>query len=71
MLWCYAGTISVQELEQVLASVGGSDPKEIKDILEKVDKNKDGQIDYEEFVEMMTPPAAEPVRTRKNPAIKF
>lgn len=59
------------ELDQVLASVAGADPKEIKDILEKVDTNKDGMIDYEEFVEMMTPSTTEPVRTRKNPAIKF
>ena len=61
----------MDELAQVLNSVGGADPKEIKDILEKVDKNNDGSIDYEEFVEMMKPTADAPVRQRKNPTIKF
>jgi EF hand len=35
-----------------------------------VDKNKDGSIDYEEFVEMMKPTTDGPIR-RRNPNIKF
>jgi Ca2+-binding EF-hand superfamily protein len=66
-----AGTITVDELEKVLGAVGGTDPKEIKAILDKVDKNKDGSIDYEEFAEMMKPASDDPVRMRKEVAIKF
>jgi Ca2+-binding EF-hand superfamily protein len=50
--------------------VDGTDSVEISAILQKVDKDKSGTIDYEEFVAMMQPSTDEPVRRRK-PVIKF
>ena len=67
----HAGTITVDELIKVLEKVGGTDTAELREILTKVDKNKDGSIDYAEFVEMMAPPSDGPVRRRDAPAIKF
>lgn len=45
-----SGYITMDELEAALKELGMDD---IKDILEKVDTDGDGQIDYEEFVNMM------------------
>lgn len=52
-----SGTISKQELHQALRTsfAGSVDSEvEIERILHEVDKNGDGQIDYNEFVELMT-----------------
>jgi Ca2+-binding EF-hand superfamily protein len=65
-----AGTITLAELEKALGKVDGSETVEIRAILQKVDKDNSGAIDYEEFVEMMQPMTDEPVRRRK-PVIKF
>ena len=67
-----AGTITVDELRKVLERLGGTSPEEVEEILAKVDKNNDGSIDYEEFVEMMKPASTSgPVRRRHDNAIKF
>ncbi|CAD6221456.1 unnamed protein product [Miscanthus lutarioriparius] len=48
-----SGYITRDELEQAMAEYGISDEASIKEVLDEVDKDKDGRIDYEEFVEMM------------------
>uniref|UniRef100_A0A0E0KTV1 non-specific serine/threonine protein kinase n=1 Tax=Oryza punctata TaxID=4537 RepID=A0A0E0KTV1_ORYPU len=48
-----SGYITIDELEQAMAEYGMSDEANIKQVLDEVDKDKDGRIDYEEFVEMM------------------
>lgn len=48
-----SGYITRDELEQAMAEYGMSDEANIKEVLDEVDKDKDGRIDYEEFVEMM------------------
>lgn len=66
-----AGHITPDELRQALDRAGGYSPEEVQDILKKVDKDKDGSIDYEEFVAMMVPKQSDdPVRRRKK-TIKF
>jgi calcium-dependent protein kinase len=45
--------ITRDELEQAMAEYGMGDEANIKQVLDEVDKDKDGRIDYEEFVEMM------------------
>lgn len=45
-----SGYITMDELEAALKELGMDD---IKDILEKVDTDGDGKIDYDEFVNMM------------------
>jgi Ca2+-binding EF-hand superfamily protein len=66
-----AGFITQDELEKALKNCGGYKADEIKEILANTDKNKDGSIDYGEFVEMMQLPSDEaPIRRRKQ-AIKF
>lgn len=67
---CPAGTISSEELQQALSKLGGYVKKDVDDVIQKVDVNQDGQIDYKEFVDMMRPGAEEPVR-RRHQAIKF
>eukprot|EP00249_Psilotum_nudum_P006546 c19868_g1_i1 orf=311-1795(-) len=54
-----SGYISVDELEQALKKHGMGDQQSIKDILAEVDINKDGRINYDEFVTMMKKGAAE------------
>ncbi|KAL6882635.1 hypothetical protein ACP4OV_011325 [Aristida adscensionis] len=49
-----SGYITRDELEQAMAEYGMGDEASIKEVLDEVDKDKDGRIDYEEFVEMMT-----------------
>jgi Ca2+-binding EF-hand superfamily protein len=67
---CDAGHITPDELQQALHKAGVYSEQEVKDILKKVDKDKDGCINYEEFVSMMVPKQSdEPVRRRK--VIKF
>ncbi|CAN6276587.1 unnamed protein product [Urochloa humidicola] len=48
-----SGYITRDELEQAMAEYGMGDEASIKQVLDEVDKDKDGNIDYEEFVEMM------------------
>ncbi|WVZ86714.1 hypothetical protein U9M48_033457 [Paspalum notatum var. saurae] len=48
-----SGYITRDELEQAMAEYGMGDEASIKEVLDEVDKDKDGRIDYEEFVEMM------------------
>ncbi|CAG8962366.1 hypothetical protein HYALB_00013505 [Hymenoscyphus albidus] len=46
-----SGHISVDELRKVMSSFGEAlSEEEIKIMIQEVDKNGDGQIDYEEFV---------------------
>lgn len=73
IVWCsdsicdiVAGHITPDELRQALDRAGGYSPEEVQEIITKVDKDKDGCIDYEEFVEMMVPKQSDgPVRRRK------
>ena len=46
-----SGKISRNEIEKVLKMGAGS--KEIEEIMAKHDTNKDGEIDFKEFMEMM------------------
>ncbi|KAL5215425.1 hypothetical protein ABZP36_006826 [Zizania latifolia] len=48
-----SGYITKDELEQAMSEYGMSSEANIKEVLDEVDKDKDGRIDYEEFVEMM------------------
>lgn len=48
-----AGTITQDELKAALKQYGAYEEQDIKEILLKVDKDQDGSIDYEEFVDMM------------------
>ena len=49
------GTISREELSQVMAQLGEKlSEEEIDEMIQDADKNGDGQIDYEEFVKYMT-----------------
>lgn len=48
-----AGTITQDELRKAFLKCGGYEDHDIQEILAKVDKDQDGCIDYEEFVEMM------------------
>jgi len=48
-----SGYITKEELEQALKNYGMGDQKTIKEIIEEVDIDNDGRIDYDEFVAMM------------------
>lgn len=49
------GAIDVEQFADILKSLDiTSDDSKLKAIIEKVDKNHDGQIDFEEFVTAMT-----------------
>jgi calcium-dependent protein kinase len=49
-----SGTITLDELKRVLSSDDMRIPEnEIINLLNEVDMNKDGQLDYNEFLEMM------------------
>eukprot|EP00252_Welwitschia_mirabilis_P011561 TRINITY_DN2584_c0_g1_i1.p1 TRINITY_DN2584_c0_g1~~TRINITY_DN2584_c0_g1_i1.p1 ORF type:complete len:531 (-),score=115.98 TRINITY_DN2584_c0_g1_i1:306-1898(-) len=48
-----SGYITKEELEQALQSYGLADQQTIKEIIEEVDADKDGRINYDEFVAMM------------------
>lgn len=48
------GVIAVEEFGDILKSLGvSSQDKDLKEILESVDSNKDGRIDFDEFVAAM------------------
>mmetsp|Transcript_6859 Transcript_6859/g.9484 ORF Transcript_6859/g.9484 Transcript_6859/m.9484 type:complete len:160 (+) Transcript_6859:57-536(+) len=49
------GTITISELGVVLKSLKKNfNQKQLEEIIKKVDKNGDGQIDFEEFLKMMS-----------------
>ncbi|KAL3671031.1 hypothetical protein V7S43_004215 [Phytophthora oleae] len=53
-----SGKISVEELEDPMLSIGiVNDTREIQQIVSKLDKDANGQIDFQEFVEFLTPHA--------------
>lgn len=49
-----SGYITKEELEQALKNYGMGDHETIKDIIDEVDTDNDGRIDYDEFVAMMS-----------------
>lgn len=59
-----SGTISRQELKEALQSTSVSVDKEIDQILDEVDKDGNGEIDYEEFCTMMCRVAQPAVKGR-------
>lgn len=57
-LWLCIHLDAWQELEDPMLSIGiVTDPVEIKDIVEKLDKDANGLIDFHEFVDFLTPHA--------------
>ncbi|RLN73708.1 hypothetical protein BBJ28_00011035 [Nothophytophthora sp. Chile5] len=53
-----SGKISVEELEDPMLSIGiVNDTREIREIVSTLDKDANGQIDFQEFVEFLTPHA--------------
>ncbi|GMF55151.1 unnamed protein product [Phytophthora fragariaefolia] len=53
-----SGKISVEELEDPMLSIGiVNDTREIEQIVSKLDKDANGQIDFQEFVDFLTPHA--------------
>ncbi|KAJ4807317.1 hypothetical protein LUZ62_019883 [Rhynchospora pubera] len=61
-----SGYITKEELEQALKEKGLHNGQEIKEIISEADSNKDGRIDYTEFVTMMRrgTPEATPKKRR-------
>jgi len=51
------GIISKQELTEVLSQIGEFNDTEIDQIMERADKNGDGSIQYDEFINWMVTPA--------------
>jgi len=47
------GSISTDEIRQVLSFGQNLDEKVVNDIIKQVDANGDGEISFEEFAEMM------------------
>ncbi|RDW68546.1 hypothetical protein BP5796_09203 [Coleophoma crateriformis] len=51
------GSISINELSSVMKSLGqNASDEEIEDMINEVDQDRNGTIDFEEFVKMMTAP---------------
>ncbi|GFQ05402.1 calcium-dependent protein kinase 17 [Phtheirospermum japonicum] len=48
-----SGYITIEELEQALREFGMEDGKDIKEIINEVDGDNDGRINYDEFAAMM------------------
>ncbi|KAL6506152.1 Calcium-dependent protein kinase 17 [Orobanche gracilis] len=48
-----SGYITIEELEQALREFGMDDGKDIKEIINEVDADHDGRINYDEFASMM------------------
>ena len=48
-----SGTISPEEIKEVLGFDSNTNQKLIDDIIKEVDENGDGEIQFEEFVHMM------------------
>ena len=51
-----SGTISVQELRSALSGIGLNDNQTINQIWSEVDRDKNGQIDLDEFITMLVGP---------------
>jgi len=51
------GRITVEELKQVLGTESNED--RVKELIAEVDKDKNGSVDYEEFLSLWIPPPAE------------
>ena len=47
------GSISIEEIKQVLSFGQSLDEEVVQQIIKQVDANGDGEISYEEFAEMM------------------
>ncbi|KAG9245407.1 calmodulin-like protein [Calycina marina] len=51
------GTISIKELQEVMKSLGQNPTEtEIEDMINEVDSDRNGTIDFDEFCKMMTAP---------------
>merc|ERR1712000_752439 len=51
-----SGTISAEELRQVMKSLGENlTDAEIDEMIAEADKDRNGTIDYEEFVQLLSP----------------
>jgi Ca2+-binding EF-hand superfamily protein len=48
-----SGNISADEIREVLGFGGSLSDKQISQIIKQVDENGDGEIDFDEFVNMM------------------
>jgi Ca2+-binding EF-hand superfamily protein len=54
-----SGYISIQELQTLMIGmsksigVGAPSPDEVKEAMDALDKNKDGQVSFEEFLELV------------------
>ncbi|KAE8706365.1 Calcium-dependent protein kinase 17 [Hibiscus syriacus] len=60
-----SGFITMEELEQALRKYNMGDEKTIKDIILEVDTDRDGRINYDEFVAMMRKGSPEFVSIRR------
>uniref|UniRef100_M0ZZD4 EF-hand domain-containing protein n=2 Tax=Solanum TaxID=4107 RepID=M0ZZD4_SOLTU len=49
----HSGYISREELEQALREFGMDDENDLREIINEVDTDHDGRINYDEFVAMM------------------
>lgn len=47
------GSISIEEIKQVLSFGQNLDEEVIQQVIKQVDENGDGEISYDEFVQMM------------------
>lgn len=54
-----SGSISIRELQTLMlgmsksVGVGAPSPDEVKEAMDTLDKNKDGQVSFEEFLELV------------------
>ena len=49
----HSGFISPEEVEQALKKLGGASSADAAEMVKQYDMNNDGQIDYNEFVQML------------------
>ncbi|KAG6414029.1 hypothetical protein SASPL_126746 [Salvia splendens] len=64
-----SGFITTEELEQALREFGMDNGKDIKDLIQEIDADNDGRINYDEFTAMMrkgNPEAAANPKKRRN-----
>ncbi|KAJ8658164.1 hypothetical protein O0I10_006171 [Lichtheimia ornata] len=60
------GTIAANEFADILKSLNvGANDKDISEIIQSVDRNKDGRVDFEEFVHAMTRHLGEDKKSRQ------
>ncbi|MED6122341.1 Calcium-dependent protein kinase 17 [Stylosanthes scabra] len=60
-----SGYITVEELEQALKEFNMQDGRDIAEIIQEVDADNDGRINYDEFAAMMSKGHPEAIMTRK------